>query len=215
MSISFPRGYSTNYSFGGGASELREKFAKIFNLNSDYLFVRTRVNKDAVKLIADYKRELAEELKMDTSEFTPLFGNDLMDVYLGALERLRTKLRMPVVTYPLVESKGHNLDRNLEQITWPVIHAIREKPGDNSRTKNFIGLVESLNSDSAYEVIRDMETPQNYMLPYVNLLKKEGVAPLVIDKRIWRAHGPFLRDAIDFLDQFHFSSGYRESSRDD
>ena len=212
MQIKFPSGGQDNYHFGGGAGEVRELLRKLFRLNAEYIFFRTRANPQALRLIEEYEDELAVALKTDRTEFRPRFGADLMDVYLRAVTEVASARGLPVISYPLVRVHAHNLERHTEQPSWPVIHVVRDAPPKRANAIGFARLINfDLNGSEIFDAIQRIEAPQNYRLPYVELIRRERVLPLVQDIRLVVMSGRTLRDAIDFLDQFHFSAGYSES----
>ena len=120
------------------------------------------------------------------------------------------KVGIYLLQYPLVRNQGvHNLDRHPDQPTWPVVHVVKEDPS------RLIRIIESLNDDGMYGIIKKLEEPQNYRMREVDTLRENRINPLMMHDRRWRVEGFNLRNALDFLCQHVYEHHHRTYDPDD
>lgn len=210
-----------NRSFDRGIS--REEINKIYNINSNYLLIRTIANPKAEKILKNSKIKAIErfdskkEFKaMHIKDANPLeiekltFAPKLMEVYIEALSFLaRSRFGKSYYThYNLISTHGICSQRELpESIYWPEIHIIKDTKKTDS--KNFRTLVDKLNDDKAYLHIKSKQNPWNYNMGEIKFLRNKKVLPLIVEPREYYINGKELKDAIDFLVLFTLSEESR------
>ena len=180
----------------------RRAISSIFNINNHYTFLQTTANPEAVEEIPKYSKKLAR-IRGSREGWTFLFDADIMDVYLGALDVVMNKYlgKGNYASYQLVENRGvHMIDRLHEQPFWPVVHVLKHDQSDEDNVSIFKELIKHLNdNDDIYAAIKKRESPQNYNMGTINLLRDKNIQPLLIYEREWKIDGKHLKDDADFL----------------
>jgi len=136
------------------------------------------------------------------------FNTGLMTEYLGVLEKMaHDRLgKKCYAQFPIVQNKGvHIMDRRRDQINWPIIHILRDRP-----ISEFKKIIEGLNGEEGYKHLEEIESPHYYQMGYINHLRKKGISPLLLEERTWKVGAAQLKDSVDFLCHYVYS----ESSRD-
>jgi len=198
-----------NNSFSFSKGNIHQQLDKIFFRNSTYVFSRTVVNPEAVKLINDNTEMLS---KKSSCDLDILFRPNILDIYLNAIDQLCENHNIKHVRFPLIERRGFagTSSAHPDQIYWPVIHVVRGVSGH----REFEKLVTQLNRDEAYELIKEREAPWNYHRIEVDFIHDENVDPLMLENRVWKVKSEMLRDAVDFLVQSTYTHKYHGYSED-
>ena len=87
---------------------------------------------------------------------------------------------------------------------WPMIYVLK---GDLKEP--LIKIVQDLNSNETYEVIKKIEGMWKYRLAQVDVLRKKHINPLVIGDDGWEVDADTLRNAVNFLIPFKLSEKER------
>ena len=130
-----------------------------------------------------------------------LYFNSLVaGLYVNTLRELsRGFFGVDYASYDLVETMNvHSLDVPLMSVYWPVIHVLKNRYSSTE----FEGLVDSLNGEDAYDIIKRVESPQNYRMGEVKILRERRIKPLLLEDKKWVVKGSELKQAMDFLVPF-------------
>jgi len=203
----------------------REKIGEIFNPRAHYTFFRTIANPLAqetlLKYIGTRKDNSPWEIALKKPGDDPVYvpgasdrGNGLWfspgvhDTYLATLDELASvKLgKKSHRSFPLLPIKGHNHDRPRESIFFPIIHVVK------NCDREFTALVDQLNGDEAYEILKRREAPQNYKRGEIDTLRLLNIPPLLLQDRTWKVDGEQLHQALDFLTPFEVTYSSRNES---
>ncbi len=196
----------------------REAIESIFSLNSFYTLLRTSANPLAIDEVRKNKKRLSE-IRGIEKEF--YFDASVMDTYLDALKvRLEQSIgKKNYASFPLVATRDvHNLDRPIESVQLPTVHVIR---GDTrkdvlGKELSFRGYTNGLGiNDSTYTLIKKQESPMNYNMGTVELLREKQISPLIIHKREWNVSSEELRNAADFLLSWTYVEKHNDGRFDD
>lgn len=191
----------------------RQELSSVFDESADYLFLKTTANPEAVKALEDCSVTLG--YCFDSLEgFKKMYGcmrnpEDLKNLrynssvnglYVNSLRELSRKLFGDCyVSYNLVQTANvHNLDRPVNSVYWPVVHVLKNFEDSAS----FNSLVQVLNGDESFNIIKKWESPQNYRMGEVKKLREMSINPLILCDAEWAVKGTVLKQAVDFLVPF-------------
>ena len=212
----------------------RNSIAEIYHPESSYTLLRTIVNQEAIEVLPKYigKREgfsseweIRERVDGDNDEIVPganskgnvlYFKKSLLQTYHRILnqlteENLGNDFYASYKMVPFNDEGNYGMPQGM--ISMPTIHVIRHTDKNDTihSTNTFRKIAENLNSDEAYESIKKIEAPCNYMIGEVDTLRKLGIEPLVIEPREWQVDAKELRQAIDFLVPINFKYEGRQT----
>lgn len=189
-------------------SEIKTKLKKLgFNVDQDYVLMRTVANPLAVDLISANSKELSIKRYGKNPDLHVYFSADINETYLEALDHLTKDYGFKHAYYPLIVEDGiHHIGLHEEQPSWPVIHIVEAEHED--AFKNLI--LNDMHSSVAYKFICQKEAPQNYHMSVFNLLHDTRVRPLNLEERVWKVKGADLKNAVDFLSQYIYSYEMRD-----
>jgi hypothetical protein len=200
--------WQPNKSYWFSEGDVRKMLEGMFKEGAHYSFMRTIANPEAIDLIDSRSEELSRARYGPHCDSRVRFSADLMDAYIETLTKLAKKKRIKHVCYPIVENDGvHCLEQHPDQPSWPLIHVVRN---GNDALKRFIKLTKQLNEDEAYNLVRKRESPQNYRMGEVKLLRSERVDPITLEDRVWNVDSETLRNAVDFIVQFTYSHRFND-----
>jgi hypothetical protein len=189
--------FPQHYDFSRG--DIRHLFDDFFDISATYTFLRSIANPEAVQLVRKHSDKLTREVYGKDSEVSVEFDHGMKEKYHGVIEKLSKRNKIHQVRYPLVNNHETYHFNYTMVMYWPQIHVVK---GDGSSIAKFKSFFGQLNSDEAFQILKESEGPQNYRLCAMELLKKEGVLPLTLEDRVWSLPGKELKNAIDFLCTF-------------
>lgn len=195
---------------------LKEKIQKIYNAKTNYIFIGLQPNIFAVNELPNWVKTKPSKEFYSTGEFRKFnkrkdddgnrlsFSESLKETYFSTIDTLIKKEfgGSSHIRYPLLETKG---DAYLPQVkNWPMIYVLK---GDLKEP--LIKIVQDLNSNETYEVIKKIEGMWKYRLAQVDVLRKKHINPLVIGDDGWEVDADTLRNAVNFLIPFKLSEKER------
>jgi hypothetical protein len=210
IEVKLPHWYnqgSTSTSFSDW--NIRKQLKEIFEPGCTYTFCRTVVNSEAAQLLDNNQKRLVKE-RYDSDNldhYNVRFRSDgLMEAYLVALDKVCKEHTVPHIRFPLIKREGRQFGGEFpDQVHWPMIHVVRGEE-NLALFKQYLG---NFNSDEIQVIIAERESPQNYNMAPINLIKENSVNPLLLEERVWTVGSDLLRDAVDFLVQAKLESKHR------
>ena len=202
--------------------DVREFAWKLYEENSEYLFLNVVANPKAKDLMKNYcskfswvnggkegKDEYKKARTSEEKEYHMLFNRDFMEKYLKTLDFLLEKDigKDNFASFQIVHG---SLNNYWGSENWPQVYVIKNE----SDSDRFRKIVNSLNGNDAYEFLKKREFPQNYNVGKINLLRDKKILPLVTTNDEWKIDSDSLKNAVNFLVQFnlreHYTGGYAD-----
>jgi hypothetical protein len=167
--------------------EVRRKLEDIFVDNIHYSLLRVFANPLAIT-----KRE-------DNKGNNLVLDYNLKKEYISVLNQLGKKFigKSSFISFGGVEEDNIRGWPIPESVNFPVNYIIKEV-----HSKVFKDLVNHLNDEEAYEIIKKMEHPWNSNLSRINTLRKININPLVLDKAEFIMSSENIKNAINFFIPF-------------
>ena len=183
-------------------SNVMEFFSRFFDINSQYTFIKTVANPDAVSAIYQARAKQRQNDKnpnnTEKNDKKPRlrhgYNNELVQIYNSTLVHFGEKqfgVNTCLYYSPIVQEPG--LEYPIMEI--PKIHVIR----GNQNIEEYKSLVNKLNSNECFNYLKKRQAPWNYQLGEITLLKQEKINPLILDNAEWTVDGKNLKNALDFL----------------
>jgi hypothetical protein len=155
--------------------DARKGLENIWEENINYRFFRLLVNPFADKELSKLNRVKDDEDKLVG------FDYNLKDEYLSVLNELQEektgKLSFACFNAVDKEGRGSKWWPLLECVNFPVNYIIK-----NVYSGTFKDLVNSLNDDKAYNLLKKREHPQNYNMNRIKILRKNKINPFVLEE---------------------------------
>jgi hypothetical protein len=169
-----------------------------------YQFLSTSANPAALEALAE-ENEKPEHRKEDKDVF---FNNNLMRMYLEATSAFAKKQGIEDISFPLIDYKHSGGHPHWEAPRWPMIHIV---PIDDA--SRFEAVVKSLHGDDGYAIIKKQESPHNYRMLQVDLLRQHKIEPLKVERHL-SVGGEMLSQVMNLLCQFSYGTVERNNSDD-
>lgn len=188
IDIDLPNSFQENngwWHFNKG--DVRNNLEEIFVDNANYSLLRVFANPLVVSRREDSKGKIL------------IFDYQLKDEYISVLNKLGEKFigKSSFISFDSVEESNEGGWPRPESVNFPVNYIIKEV-----YSGVFKSLVDSLNDDEAYNILKEMEHPQNYNINRINILRVRKVNPLVLGKDEFIIDSKNLKNAVNFLIPF-------------
>jgi hypothetical protein len=170
-----------------------------------YQFLSTSASPAALEALAE-EHEKPEHRREDRNVF---FDNSLMKMYLAATAAFAKRQGVEDISFPLIHYQHSGGHPHWESPRWPVLHII---PMDDAT--RFETVVKNLHGDDGYAIIKRLESPQNYRMLQVDLLRQRRIEPLALEKHLV-VGGEMLGQVMNLLCQFKYGTTERSGPGDD
>lgn len=213
------RGYSSNEKWSFTEGDVRQTFEKIFSPEAEYVLFQTIANKEAVDALKGYCKsrkdfsdpwKITKITKKNDVEYVSganddckglYYGNSLRDVYFRLIDKVGKEIlgennygHYSMVTTDYV----HASDRDKHAIFWPEIFIVNAQ-----KEKGLKNIIDTLSSEESFNLLQEIEAPQNYKMGEITHLYNLGIKPLIRLERELRLNSENLGLYIDFLSQMN------------